>query len=93
MPALDEHVAEAAARGVPSVAVSTALGVADAIIPGVTGELSLDDDPASIADAVEAAAGLDVHDVDAWLERFSADSSGALLEQTIDYARLTRAAR
>lgn len=90
---LGNVLVEAAARGVPSVAVSTALGVADAIIPGVTGELSLDDDPASIADAVEAAAGLDVRDIDAWLERFSADSSGALLEQTIDYARVARAAR
>ena len=44
--------------GCPAVAVSTALGVADAIIPGITGELALDDDPESIADAVERAASL-----------------------------------
>ncbi|HWI31650.1 MAG TPA: glycosyltransferase [Microbacterium sp.] len=90
---LGNVLVEAAARGVPSVAVSTALGVADAIIPGVTGELALDDDPESIADAVERAAWLDVSGVDDWLERFSADSSGSLLQQTIDYAHLIRAAR
>lgn len=83
---------EAAARGVPSAAVSTALGVADAIIPGVTGELSLDDDPESIADAVERAAHLHVHGVDEWLERFSTDSSGGLLESAILYANARRSA-
>lgn len=81
---------EAAARGVPSVAVSTALGVADAIIPGITGELALDEDPESIADAVERAAHLHVDGVDEWLERFSADSSGGLLESAIGYAYARR---
>lgn len=84
---LGNVLVEAAARGVPSTAVSTALGVADAIIPGVTGELALDHRPESIADAVERAASLDVHGVDEWLERFSADSSGRLLEAAIVYAR------
>lgn len=87
---LGNVLVEAAARGVPAVAVSTALGVADAIIPGVTGELAFDDDPDSIADAVEAASALTVDDVDDWLERFSAESSGALLERTIQYAASNR---
>ena len=77
---------EAAARGVPSTAVSTALGVADAVIPGVTGELALDDDPASIADAIERAAGLEVSGVEDWLERFSARSSAGKLRDAIAYA-------
>ena len=77
---------EAAARGVPAVAVSTALGVADAVIPGVTGELALDDDPESIADAVERASRLTVEGVDAWLDRFTAEASGSLLEEAVRYA-------
>lgn len=83
---------EAAARGVPSAAVSTALGVADAVIPGVTGELALDDDPESIADAVERAAHIRVHGVDDWLDRFSPESSGGMLESAILYANAHRAA-
>ena len=55
-----DELVRAAARGVPSVALSTALGVADGIIPGVTGELALDDDPESVADAVVTAASLPV---------------------------------
>ncbi|QIG38544.1 glycosyltransferase [Microbacterium sp. 4R-513] len=77
---------EAAARGVPAVAVSTALGVADAVIPGVTGELALDDDPESIADAVERAAHLRIEGIDAWLDRFTAEVSGSLLEEAVRYA-------
>jgi glycosyltransferase involved in cell wall biosynthesis len=77
---------EAAARGVPAVAVSTALGVADAIVPGVTGELALDDDPESVADAVERASHLGVEGVDAWLDRFTAEASGSLLEEAVRYA-------
>lgn len=78
---------EAAAHGIPSVGVSTALGVADAVIPGVTGELALSSAPHAIADAVIAAARLEVGDVDAWLDRFTASSSGALLERAILRAR------
>ena len=81
---------EAAAFGVPSVAISNAMGVADAIIPGITGELALDDDPDSIADAIVAASALEVSGVEDWLERFSAASSGRLLRQAIDY-ELSRA--
>ncbi|MCW2811128.1 MAG: hypothetical protein JWP61_1586, partial [Friedmanniella sp.] len=43
---------EAAAAGIPSVASSRALGVADAIVSNVTGVLTLGSDPAEYADAV-----------------------------------------
>ncbi len=84
---------EAAARGVPSVGGVHGARGRRRHHPGRhrrAGARSID--PESIADAVERAAELDVHGVDAWLERFSADSSGALLEATIDYAQARRAA-
>ena len=83
---LGAELVEATSRAIPTTAVSTALGVADAIIPGVTGELALDDDPRSIADAVERASKIKVTDVDGWLDRFTADASGALLERAVRYA-------
>ena len=43
---------EAAAAEIPSVASSRALGVADAILPGITGELAMTDDAGAYADAV-----------------------------------------
>ncbi len=70
---------EAAAAGIISVAYSGALGVADAVVPGVTGELTLEDSPAAFADAIERTAGRTVAGVDGWLARFgSAGSVGAL---------------
>jgi glycosyltransferase involved in cell wall biosynthesis len=86
------ELVEAAALGVPSVGVSTALGVADAVIPGITGELALDSSPEAIAEAVSAASRLDVRDIGAWLDRFSPAASGATLERAIDYAATRRAA-
>ncbi|PWD51938.1 hypothetical protein C8046_16080 [Serinibacter arcticus] len=83
---------EAAAVGLPAVAVSGALGVADAVVPGVTGQLALDDDPESIADAVLAAAPLRVRGIDGWLERFSVPTSGALLERVLAGAEAERRA-
>jgi len=80
----------AAARGVPAVALSTALGVADGIIPGVTGALALDDDPESVADAVESAASLSVEDIDGWLDRFGTEESGKLLSEVIAYVSAGR---
>ena len=81
---------EAAAAGVPSVAVSGALGVADAIVPGITGELALTAEPADLADAVERAAELELTGIDRWLDRFSPAGSGAALERVL---RRTIAAR
>ncbi|WP_455133503.1 glycosyltransferase [Microbacterium aurum] len=77
---------EAAAAGLPSVAVSGALGVADAIVPGITGELALTADPVDLADAVERARSLPLTDIDRWLDRFSAASSCRDLERVITLA-------
>jgi glycosyltransferase involved in cell wall biosynthesis len=74
---------EAAAVGVPSVAASEALGVADALVPGITGELARSGAPADFADAVERAARLDVSGIDRWLQRFSMQESGLTLEHFI----------
>lgn len=74
---------EAAAAGIPSVAVSGALGVADAVVPGITGELSLTADPADLADAVLDASRLDLSNATGWLKRFSEEESGRLLERTL----------
>jgi glycosyltransferase involved in cell wall biosynthesis len=74
---------EAAAVGVPSVAVSGALGVADAIVPGITGELALGSSASDLADAVQRASELKVDGIEAWLERFSVDSSGRDLETVL----------
>ena len=78
---------EAAMAGIPCVASSRALGVADAIIPGVTGDLAMGDTPADYADAVlraiafgdRGAEGL----LEGWLDRFSEDRSAALLESLL----------
>ena len=74
---------EAAAAGIPSVALSAALGVADALVPGVTGELVHIDSPSVIADAVQRAARYRV-DASDWLERFSVDNSTDLLTAVFD---------
>jgi glycosyltransferase involved in cell wall biosynthesis len=75
---------EAAAAGHPSVAVSGALGVADAIVPGITGELALSSEPADIADAVERAARLRLSGIEPWLRRFSPEASGNALERVLE---------
>lgn len=74
---------EAAAVGVPSVAASSALGVADAVVPGITGELARSGAPEDFADAVERAVRLDVSGIDGWLQRFSVQESGETLEHFI----------
>ncbi len=73
---------EAAAAGIPSVASSRALGVADAIVPGITGELALGDSPEAYAGAVLRAAPLTLGspiEIRAWLNRFSSAQSTATL--------------
>ena len=74
---------EAAAAGYPSVAVSGALGVADAIVPGITGELALSARPADLADAILRAAELPLDHIEPWLARFSEQSSGRDLERVL----------
>ena len=72
---------EAAMAGIPSVAASSALGVADALVPGITGELAIDDSPAGLADAVERAVRIQLEpkSIEGWLERFSLAASGEAL--------------
>lgn len=80
---------EAAAAGVPSVAISSALGVADAIVPGITGELAISDDPRAIADAVEKAVARPV-EAAGWLDRFSPDNSVEHLLAVFEHVRRRR---
>ena len=74
---------EAAAAGYPSVAISGALGVADAIVPGITGELALTAEPADVADALLRASELTLTEIESWLRRFSVESSGTDLERVL----------
>lgn len=74
---------EAAAAGYPAVAVSGALGVADAIVPGITGELALSAEPVDLADAILRAADLTLDNIGPWLVRFSEAASGADLERVL----------
>ncbi|WP_104198762.1 glycosyltransferase [Cryobacterium sp. Y29] len=74
---------EAAAAGYPSVAVSGALGVADAIVPGITGELALSAHPADLADAILRAVDLPLEHIEPWLARFSEEASGSALERVL----------
>lgn len=72
---------EAAAAGIPVVASSRSVGVADAIVPGMTGELALTDDPEDFADAIGLAVRTRSDPRAAWLQRFSNGTSGALLHR------------
>jgi glycosyltransferase involved in cell wall biosynthesis len=74
---------EAAAMNVPVVAMSSALGVADAVIPGVTGYLSATRDAEEFADLVEAADRLPAWEVEGWLDRFSPEASTRTLERVL----------
>ncbi|TFD06494.1 glycosyltransferase [Cryobacterium sp. TMT1-66-1] len=74
---------EAAAAGYPAVAVSGALGVADAIVPGITGELALSAHPVDLADAILRAAELPLDNIEPWLARFSEEASGSDLERVL----------
>ncbi len=75
---------EAANRRIPVVAGSTALGCADAIVPGVTGFLAATDTPESYADAVQEARMLTGGStLDSWLRQFSAATTARRLESVL----------
>jgi len=77
---------EAAAVGIPAVASSRAIGVADAIVPGITGELVLTDDAEAFADGVLRAVGngdLRGAAIGAWLDHFSVERSTELLVRAL----------
>jgi glycosyltransferase involved in cell wall biosynthesis len=89
---------EAALGGLPSVAVSNAYGVADALVPTVSGALALAGTPDDLADAIlvardEASRPAAVSQVRDWARRFSTDSSGRALLSAIDIARTRRSRR
>ncbi|MEI3865705.1 glycosyltransferase [Microbacterium sp. CCNWLW134] len=74
---------ECAAVGVPAVALSSALGVADAIVPGVTGYFALRGHAESVADAVEECSHLQELDITPWLRRFTSGKSLDFLEEVL----------
>jgi glycosyltransferase involved in cell wall biosynthesis len=76
---------EAAAHDIPCVASSLALGVADALVPGLTGELAMDDTPGAFADAILRAVNRTEPDpLKRWLRRFSTRNSAAELLQVLE---------
>ena len=74
---------ETAAMNVPVVTMSTALGVADAVVPGVTGYLAATREPDEFADLVEAADRLPAWDMAGWLNEFSPETSTTRLERVL----------
>jgi glycosyltransferase involved in cell wall biosynthesis len=81
---------EAAAADIPCVASSRAVGVADAIVPGITGELAMTDAPADLAAAVvrvSAGGRPSALGVEAWLNHFSTSRSTACLLAALEAAR------
>lgn len=83
---------EAAAAGVAAVAPSTALGVADAMLPGVTGVLARSVRAADLADALEEAAQLswDAADIAGWLANFAPAAAAERLEAVALFATAGR---
>jgi glycosyltransferase involved in cell wall biosynthesis len=80
----------AAAEGLPVVAPSAALGVADAVIPGVTGILYNTYHPELIADAVLEATQLDrPFGVEGWLRQYSTSHAVGQLNRLVDHCLVT----
>ncbi len=86
---LGNVLVEAAAVGMPAVAPSSALGVADAVVPGVTGVLAASTAVDVLADAVLEAVGLPAgpeEQIRPWLQRFSPAEVGRRLELALSRA-------
>lgn len=78
---------DATAAGLPLVVSSRALGVADAVIPGITGELVSGDTAADYARGVLAVSktrSREYVNIDPWLNRFTRENSGEQLLIVID---------
>jgi glycosyltransferase involved in cell wall biosynthesis len=78
---------EAAAADIPSAASSRAVGVADAIVPGITGELAMTDSPDDLASAVlqvSARPRPSALGVQGWLTHFSTTGSTARLVAALE---------
>lgn len=74
---------EAAAAGFRSVVSSRCMGAADAVVPGLTGELIAGDSPEEYAAAVLTTSRSVMPDVEPWLRRFSYESSGGILHDAL----------
>lgn len=77
---------EAAASGIPAVASSKAIAVADALLPGVTGQLVPTDSPRAFAGGVLAAVAAPSGSDDprgAWLDRFTVERSTEMLADVL----------
>lgn len=83
---------EAACAGIPAVALSGALGTADAVIPGITGALAMSADVSSLTRAVESCEGLEGVDVRAWLRRFTPEASRDSLLEVLSHGMTTTTA-
>lgn len=70
---------EAAAAGFKSVVSPRCIGSADAVVPGITGELIAGDSVDEYAAALLTMSREPVRDIDPWLRRFSFKSSGEVL--------------
>jgi glycosyltransferase involved in cell wall biosynthesis len=81
---------EAACAGIPSVVASRALGVAEAVLPGITGYVVPKDTIHDYAEAVYSAAQLPEFQVAGWLDRFRASSSVEILELAIGGGRVRK---
>lgn len=81
---LGNVLVEAAAAGVKAVAGSWALGVSDAVVPGVTGVLARSDTPHSFADAVEDVFRIESGSaVQSWLRTFSTEAVAVQLNHIV----------
>lgn len=81
---------ESAMGGIPSVAVSSAYGVADALVPSITGQLAFTGDAEDLAAAIRTVDRVVPERTAAWARRFSSDRSGEMLLGAIDRARESR---
>ncbi|MBN9212180.1 MAG: hypothetical protein BGO45_03675 [Microbacterium sp. 71-36] len=87
LPSLSEGfgnvLVEAARVSVPSVVTSRALGVADAVVPGITGVLVAGDSPGEFADGVVEAASIPPTAYEGWLRTFTKERSGDALRSRL----------
>jgi glycosyltransferase involved in cell wall biosynthesis len=74
---------EAAGAGFRSVVSSRCMGAADAVIPGITGELIAGDSADDYAAAVLATPREPVRDIEPWLRRSSLESGGGILRDAL----------
>jgi glycosyltransferase involved in cell wall biosynthesis len=89
---LGNVLVRAAQFNIPAVAGSSALGVGDAIVPGVTGQLALTDSVVSYVNAVERALAIGfARSVDGWLAEFGEQATERNLREILEIVREDRA--